>query len=248
MSDDNISNSSHEAQASTKEAWQVINKFMTFLLTDPAFEHFQSQKVALTFYIDDPINLRSESPETAEFHFSSSVAKEHDVVMAFLYLSESIQSLAECEYYFRRFPFRDLPIDRHKHLRHMCEMYFSRFYEIRERIKKVLNLMNILNGSKSIQVGKFLKVFDKIFEDEIKERNSIHHHKSFDDLGIDKVFLTPVLSGIRESDGMLSEHKSSYRREVNRWVSRVKKKSLLMYSILDAVAKVLVERCKFSGS
>lgn len=225
----------------------IVKNFINYLQNDPTWRAWQKKKFAFTFGHDDPILSIIGKSTIPNYQFSPKLEKEHDVIMSFLQLKESIGSLRDCEFYFRRFPFRGLPIDKHRHLQHICEMYFSRFYEIRERVKKSLNLMNELNGSKSIQVGQFIKLFDKTFEEEIKERHSIHHHKSFDDIGIDKVFLTSILADKGKKNGMDTEHRNSYRRQVNRWVGRVQNKSTLMDKILDAVAKAMVENCQFSN-
>ena len=54
------------------------------------------------------------------------------------------KNLRQCEFYFRRYPFRGMPVSKADHIRNICEMYFAQFYVMRSRIKTCLNLMSDL--------------------------------------------------------------------------------------------------------
>jgi hypothetical protein len=36
-----------------------------------------------------------------------------------------------------------------------------------------------------LEVGKFIKNFDRVFDRELRARHSIHHHKRFEDVAIE---------------------------------------------------------------
>jgi hypothetical protein len=57
------------------------------------------------------------------------------VFSAYLALASLQHSLTQTEYYFRRFPFSNLPVSRSDHLRNICEMYFDRIEQFRQRLK-----------------------------------------------------------------------------------------------------------------
>jgi hypothetical protein len=69
-----------------------------------------------------------------DFVFADPIAQEHAAIESYFDLTGSLYALRECEYYFRRYPFRGLPVSKHIYLRNMCEMYFNRFYEFREAV------------------------------------------------------------------------------------------------------------------
>ncbi len=72
----------------------------------------------------------------------------------------------------------------------MCGMYFGRFYEFRERMKECFKAINKTRPKKQkLNVGQLVKAFDKAFDQEIRERNKVHHHARLDDIGIDNLFL-----------------------------------------------------------
>jgi hypothetical protein len=181
-----------------------------------------------------------------EFRFPQAIENQHAVIMAFLSLVDGVESLKECEYYFRRYPFRGLPVPKYRHIVNICEMYFNRFYEIRERVRNVLNAVNILIAPKKLDVGGLLKHFDKIFDQEIRTRHSVHHRERFDDMATSRMFLTEALVSDRAQDAMLMRaHVGEYRRLTNEWVQRVRRRGQMMDDVLEAVAKAIVENCKF---
>ncbi len=85
-------------------------------------------------YSDDQI------PE--EFRFSDEIERKHNVIMLYINLQNALTSLQDVEYYFRRYPFHDLPVSHNDHITRVCEMYFGHFYEFSERMKKYLNALN----------------------------------------------------------------------------------------------------------
>lgn len=123
-------------------------------------------------------------------NFPSPLDDQHQVVMLYLGLAQTLHALQDCEFYFRRFPFKALPISRYTYATNVCEMYFGRFYEFKERMKKLLNAAKLVAEGKDLLVGPFIKAFENDFDSELRARNCIHHHGRFDDVAIDRLFIS----------------------------------------------------------
>lgn len=88
-------------------------------------------------------------------------------------------------------------------------------------------------------------VFGEIFEQELRARNRIHHHSRFEDVAIDRVFLTALMSQGREDKGWQHEHMVAYRKVVREWAQRVRQRGLKMDEFLEAVAGATLSTCIF---
>ncbi|MFL9998746.1 hypothetical protein PQR34_45340 [Paraburkholderia sediminicola] len=227
--------------------WKATGAFMQSLDAQPGWKEFQKAKMrrAIDSAMDpDEMFLRDDAlPD--EFLFPTNVAQQHDVVIQYLGLLESVSAVKSCEYYFRRYPFRGLPVSRHEHLTNVCEMFFGRFYEFRERIKKYSEAIAAVVPDHRLEFGKFIKQFDKEFDRELRERNQIHHHRRFSDLAIDQIFLTGVISQRRADKGWEAEHLAAYRKAANEWARRAKTRGARMDEFMEAIAEATLHVCSF---
>jgi len=254
---DTKANAPEETRATAPERmWEGIREFMLALEALPGWREWRRKKLEYTLHFDDPDVVSPREEMAEEFCFTEDIEKQHAVIMGFLALSEGIGALKECEHYFRRYPFRGLPVSKHRHFVNICEMYVSRFYEIRERVRNVLDAVNVMIAPKKLEVGKFLKTFDKIFEQEIRARHCIHHRERFDDVAINRMFLAQVFAvrgeeslALRGVDtGLVPTHHGEYRKLTHEWVRRVRRRGKLMDDVLETVAKAIVENCDFVAS
>lgn len=209
----------------------------------PGWREWNRNKMSFTLYdAADEENREAEN----EFKFSEQIEIEHAVVMSFLSLSASAQALADTEYYFRRYPFQNLPISKDTHIRYICEMYFSRFYELKERFKRCLNAVKSAMPNSDIQIGLFLKQFNKEFDRELKQRNEIHHKDRFEDRIIDRLSMTNLMGEHPKlGRGWKSEHDATYRKASNEWANRVKRRSIDANQFVETVAEFIVTNCRF---
>lgn len=210
----------------------------------PGWKEWRRRRFGHTLYFDDQFLTPVEKVED-DFQFSDEVEKQHDVVIQYLGLQEAVNSLKECEYYFRRYPFRGLPVTRHNHITNVCEMYFGRFYEFRERLKKYFKAVSVVVPKHRFDVGGFIKMFDKVFDQELRTRHSVHHHRRFEDVAIDRVFLTESLSAIHAKKGWKREHLTAYRKLANEWAQRVRRRGAKMDEFLEAIAVATLANCSF---
>lgn len=187
-----------------------------------------------------------ETERQREFFFPEPIASQHSAIMSYLELYTSLQSLSDLQYYFRRYPFRGLPISRSAHFRYMCELYFSKFYEFRERIKICLNAVNGSIAGSKLQVGQLIKAFDREFDQELRERHGVHHRGRFEERGIDRLMWSELISFNRPSDlGWATESKQIYRTMAKEWSKRVGRRAKQVSSYLDAIADAMLTSCDY---
>ena len=218
----------------THQLQQNIVKWITANLDTPEFHEFKQKQIGLA--------LSDELTEGLEdFVFpTAALAKEHSVITAFHGVYRAQRTLSQCEYYFRRFPFRGLAVSRDEHLQNVCEFYFSTFYIMRCRIKITLSNLKVVCPDCKLNVKGFLRQFDKEFDYELRARNQVHHRKSFEDRGIDRISITGVLSTSSEkfqSSIWRRQHRIAYRKFSREWSLRARHRALRMQQVfVEAVA------------
>ena len=196
-----------------------------------------------TLYYDDP--FPPKGAPAGDFVFSDLVGKQHAVVFQYLGLDQTVRTLKETEFYFRRYPFRGLPVSRSDHITNICEMYFSCFYELKERLKNYFDALRAATPGRRITIGPFIKQFANEFEAELRARNDIHHHGRFEDIAIDHIFITGSLSTVPGRENLKRTHLAAYRKVVNEWARRARTRGARVDEFLDAVADVTLRTCDF---
>lgn len=182
-------------------------------------------------------------PIAPEFMFTDEIEKQHAVVMQFVGLQGSIHSVRDCEFYFRRYPFAGLPVSRQDHLTNVCEMFFSRFYEFEERLARYLNTVAAAAPGHNIDIGKFIKVYKKTFETELRARHSVNHTERFSELEVRRLWLAEMT--LEDHPDRVALVKSEYRRVSGVWAKRVRKRVSHLEKLLEAVAQVTLDLCPF---
>jgi hypothetical protein len=209
------------------ELLDAISVWIKSLDDYPGFREWQRKKMGAMLSLVEGFPIRDDAfPE--EFKFTAEIDRQHEAIMAYLSLAQSFYTLQQCEFYFRRYPFADLPVSKEDHIRNMCEMYFNRFYEFKERLKRCLNAVDAtIEGT--INTGPVLKSFAKDFDQELRARNSIHHHERFDDGAIHGIGLA-LLMGYSDKVGpeWRDVANRGYRRSSAEWAARVKRRSKMV--------------------
>lgn len=213
----------------------------------PGWKEWKRKQLGKTLWYDDPYEFDARE-NLGDFEFDEILTAQHAVAYQYLCLLSTVNSFKDLEYYFRRYPFRDLPVTRHEHLANVCEMYFSRFYEFRSRAKGLLNAANMASPTKKLDVGKFIKSYDRLFDSELRERNRVHHAARFSDIEIDSIMINDLLS--RDSKNALAhkrEHMRKYRQAVRQWSERVRNRGRLLDDALEKIAAGVLEVAPFIG-
>ena len=90
-------------------------------------------------------------------------------------------------------------------------------------------------------VGKFIKEFDRQFDQELRTRNLVNHHETFSDLKLDEIKLTMLLAGSdRVGEMWKQQHQEAYRRTARTWALRARRQAQSASIFVDAVANALV--------
>lgn len=178
---------------------------------------------------------------TTDFDETGTLTPESEnqraLVVGYITLNIMVDDIQQCEYYLRRFPFRDLPVDRSSHVTNVCEMYFSKCYQFKERLKQFLNILNA--QVPGLQVGPVIRQYNRIFERELEARNAIHHEEKFSDLTIEKIFLSEKV--MTDPAGRDYE----YRRATRFWIREIQSTVIKLNQIIEAVAKATIEHLPF---
>ena len=235
------------AKTRNEHLLEAIQLWMIDLNDYPGWKDWSTIRVGRTLHFDDPF-LPPVKASESEFKFSEEIEKQHAVVFQYFGLYETIESLKQCEYYFRRYPFRDFPVSRANHIQNVCEMYFGRFYEFRERLKNYMNAMKRLAPEINFNIGQVVKQYDKLYDQELRERHNIHHRCRYQDLAVDRVNLTGLFAMNPNDEGWKKEHLSHYRKITKEWAERVRKSGTRMDKILDVVADITLTNCQFLSS
>jgi hypothetical protein len=217
---------------------------MIQLNTYPGWKEWKGKALAQTLNFDEPYPLPSDKIQD-NFRFSSEIERQHAVVIQYLGLVQTIQTLKDCEFYFRRYPFRGLPMSRSTHVTNVCEMYFGRFYEFKERIKKFFEAVKAVSPQHGLDIARFIKLYEKEFDQELRTRHRVHHNSRFEDIAIDRVFLTESMAADPKQFGWKRRHLADYRTVTKQWILRVRQRGARLDEFMEAIAGSVIASCPF---
>lgn len=221
----------------------AIRDWLHKLQEYPGWREWKGSQIGYTLNFDDEFMPPEKHVE--EFMFSPEMEMEHAVVTSYMELLSTANALHDVEWYFRRYPFSRTPVTRESHLRYCCEMYFSRFYQFRERLKVLSKAVKSAVPDHGLDFGKFIKTFDKEFDQEIRARHGVHHHEAFDDVAISRITLLELTKPSDDREPRKQAYQSHYRKTANEWASRTKRRSKILDEFVVAVADALLRACPF---
>lgn len=166
----------------------------------------------------------------------------YGVMEAYMNLAQMPAVVGQCEFYFRRFPFGNLPVSRSDHLRNVCEMYFDRVIQFRDRLKKALNVCREQGVIDNQEVSRILKIFDRVFAFEHRSRNQTHHSNRFDYTSLNQLGLAEMLGkSLPAPISQLLSPQTLYRKAAKQWVERVKARTDGLEKIVEHVAGLILQ-------
>lgn len=221
----------------------AIRDWMYKLQEYPGWREWNLSKIGYTLNFDD--EFMPPEKHVREFKFSSEMEAEHAVVTSYMELLSTANALRDVEWYFRRYPFSRAPVSRESHLQYCCEMYFTRFYQFRERLKVLSKAVKSAVPDHELNFGNFIKSFDKEFDQEIRARHGVHHHQAFDDVAISRIAILELTDQSGDRDSRKRAYQSHYRKTANEWASRSKRRSKDLDIFVEAVADALLKTCPF---
>ncbi|TAX91040.1 hypothetical protein ELH97_03380 [Rhizobium leguminosarum] len=226
----------------------AIVAFMEKLDEYPGWREWNRGKIGYTLHFDD--FLRPDN-HAEEFKFDEETEKQHAVIMCYFSLFQTPAELRDLEFYFHRFPYAGTSITRYAHLSNCCELYFSKFYQYKERLKELFDAVENAVGKHNLAIGKFIKRLDKEFDAEMRERHSVHHRQRFEDIEISRLFLIENMmlnDPATTEKGWTEERRHVYRKAANAWSKRCVTQSERLNAFTEAVAEALLKVCPFLKS
>lgn len=214
---------------------------MRALYEDSNWRQFNKEKMAYTLSYD----THTEDNGQREFHFDEKRKKEHEFLMCYLELKSCMNAIIQCEYYFRRYPFKGMPVTHADYLARNCEVFFNKIYEFKERIKKLGKAYKEVSPKKHFDTGKLIKQYDKEFDQELRERNLLNHHTQFSDVTITKLGLIAILEDREIPFPFLDQSYVEYRRVCRIWIKRIQGRTKSVKRYLIAISEHLSEHCEF---
>jgi hypothetical protein len=208
----------------------------------PGWRDWNRERLGHVLHFDETVE---DSPSVPDFVFDHDTDVRTDLLVSYMSLVETASSLREIEWYFRRFPFHDAPVSHHSHLTNCCELYFSRIYQFKERLKRLTKTLKVAVPDHALDMGSFIKTFSKEFEQEMRARNGVHHIERFDDLSTTRISVLGLISLHPEDKGWSREHISKYRKSTREWSARVRRKSERLDDYVSTVAVALLQVCLF---
>jgi hypothetical protein len=229
----------------TDELLAAINTWTRPLIEHSAFRQLSRSKVGSALDWEDDWPTKNE--RVREVILPEPLAAQHDAVMKFYNLFATAERVKTVEFYFRRYPFHDLQIAHHEHLENICLMFFSYFYVFQERLRVYLNALNRISAPASIDVGSTLRLYQKRFNAELRERHGATHFEPFDDLTINAL----MLHRIRNLGGSTDARAGAtfaYRKASREWTGHAKQGAERVAAFLEAIADATLQVATFLQS
>ena len=232
----------------TEEMQRAIGLWILELNKVAGWQEWRLASIGRQLHYDDDFPAVPNDLLPDEFIFPPEIERQHAVVMGFLHMRQTVNALKEVEYYFRRFPFRGLPVNRDDHFANVCEMYFARFYEFKERMRGYFDALKVVVAVDGRAVGGVIKKYSKEFDSELRARHAVHHREPFSDLVSRNLFATLIAS---DSDNPVvrknyeRRHRRAYRKAAREWVIRVRERSARMEDYVNGIAEATLNVCPF---
>jgi hypothetical protein len=228
--------------AAAKEAvWPRVSGWLMGLLDYPGFREWKNEAMRRQMHFTI---LPQRPVETFEdFRFDTQTLREHDIVAGYVRLSRAATDCRATQHYFRRYPFRGLPIGRDEHLRTCAELYYSRVYQFRERLFRLLIWIERRTQPKGLDVKALKEVFDAQLQVELDARHRIHHEEAYTDFELDALGQTDLLSSVNDGWPRMSD--AGYHRIAREWRQRVVASADKLDFWVGAAAVLMLVRCRF---
>lgn len=225
----------------------ITGVWMSAMLDYPGFRDWKLFQIDSILNAGDPVPDISES-HPAKFAFPSHIERQLDVITALFGLARTWQALTDTQFYFRRYPFNDLPVSLEAHLQYICEAYHTQVYEFRERLKILITAINKAISRNTVD-GKIVKCFDEDFNYEIRIRHFITHHASFKDPIIERIdfegMFSRSINSIKGDREWREVQRRTYRKASKLWAHRAELGSEKARLYLNAAARLVIKNCRF---
>ena len=228
--------------AAAKEAvWPRVSGWLTRLLDYPGFREWKNEVVRR--HMAFTLIPQAWVEPFENFRFDADTLRQHEIVAGYVRLTKAAIDCRSAQHYFRRYPFRGLPIGRDEHLRTCAELYYSRVYQFRERLFRLLTWIERRTTPKGLNVKALKVTFDEQLREELDERHRIHHEEAYSDFELDALGQTDLLATI--DDGWPRMSDAGYHRIARQWRKRVVASADKLDFWVGVAAVLILVRCRF---
>jgi len=186
-----------------------------------------------------------EPENIGDFSLPDHIIREHEIISGYIEIQQSLASIRECEFYFRKYPFSNKNISREAHLRTCCELFFGRIYQFRERFFKQLKKVQRRNRKNLLNSEILFEEFERRFKPATDARNDLSHHKAYQDIHLNAVGLGDLLSFADPELVFLKVPRRSYQSISRYWVQQVKAAADELDVFIGVLAIVMLTLCTF---
>jgi hypothetical protein len=237
------------AESSAKAQAQLfarIQNWMEKLLENDEYRAWKNQQIknALLYTLDQNETLE----DIGNFSFDPTFEKELALVTGYFRLKSTIRLVEQCEYYFRRYAFHDLPVSRHEHIATCCELFASRVYQFESYWRKHNKQVERKTKPKVSYSGPLEKTFRERLDAILKMRHQVHHDQPYSDIEIEALSTGELLTMFDKDIDWDVASRPTYRRIVNDWVRKVRSVADHLDVFLGATAIIMLETCSFLES
>ncbi len=155
-------------------------------------------------------------------------------------LQTALRNVEQVEFYFRRYPFHDLPVSKGEHLANCCEMLFDRINQYRDRAKSLTKSIQKVSGERDPRFGRSIRLINDIFRWELRQRNFVHHHGRFEYDVINQLNMVELLRYSNDLQ-MLPDRTRVYRVETRKWVKRTRQTRSTLEQITELLSGFVLE-------
>lgn len=227
--------------AAKEAVWPRVSAWLMHLLKYPGFRDWKDE-VARRHMV---FALLPQAPVEPfhDFQFDPATLREHEIVAGYVRLIGAANDCRTSQHYFRRYPFRGLPVGRNDHLRTCCELYYSRVYQFRERLFRLLVRIERRTEPKGLDVRALKKHFDAQLRDELDARHRIHHEAAYSDFELDALGQTDLLTTVKAGWPRMSD--AGYHRIARQWRRRVEVTADKLDFWVGVAAVLMLNQCRF---
>ena len=221
--------------------WPRVSGWLMRLLDYPEFREWKNEAIRrqMTF------TLLPQAPVEPfeDFRFDAQTLREHDIVAGYVRLNKAATDCRMTQHYFRRYPFRGLPVGRDEHLRTCAELYYSRVYQFRERLFRLLTWIERRTLPKGLDIKTLKDSFDAQLRAELDARHRIHHEAAYTDFELDALGQTDLLASVDEGWPRMSD--AGYHSIARGWRQRVVASADKIDFWVGVAAVLMLVRCQF---
>lgn len=226
-----------------EELFARIQLWMKKLLENDEYRDWKNRQIKyqLLYALDHDETLE----DIGDFSFDPAFEKEIALINGYFRILKTLQLVKQCEYYFRRFAFRNLPVSRHEHLATCCELFASRVYQFESYWKKHLKQIERKAKPAVAYASQLEKIFREKLDPILIMRNQVHHDQPYSDLEIEALSLGEILTLFDDEIGWNVASRPIYRRIVSDWVRKVRFTHDQLDVFVGATATIMLESAEF---